>query len=58
MEFSVDEIALVVATFELKLSFSSLLSIDEVACVLDLALVPDFGSEAVLFIVDPLTIIH
>jgi len=58
MEFSIDEVTLIVRSLELESSRSSLLAINEVSGVLDLTLVPDLSTDSVLFVIDPLTIVH
>jgi len=58
VELSVNKITLIGASFELELSLSGFLSLGEVTSVLDLIVVPDLCSFALLKVVNPLTIIE
>lgn len=58
MELSVNEIAFIVSTFELKPALAGLLAFDEVASKLDLVIVPGFCTVAVLLVVLPVALIH
>jgi len=58
VELTVNEIALVNISIELKFSFTSLLAIHEVTGILDLIVLPLLGTLAVVHVIEPLTVIH
>ena len=58
VELTVNEITLVNIAIEFKFTFTSLLAIHEVAGILDLIVLPLFGTFAVIHVVEPLAVIH
>jgi len=58
MELTIDEIALVIASFELEPALTSLLALYKVAGKLDFVVVPGLSAEAMLLIILPLSLVH
>ena len=58
MELAINEIPLVVAAFKLESTIARLCAVHELACVLDLIIVPRFRAIAVLLVIEPLTLVH
>ena len=57
MELSIEEVTVVCAALKLEATLASLLAFNEVAIVLDLVVLPELNTFAVLQIVNPLAII-
>jgi hypothetical protein len=58
VELSVNEIALINITIELKFTLASLLAVYEVAGILDLIVLPLLGTLTVIHVIEPLAIVH
>ena len=58
MKLSVDEIALIVAAFELKASMTALLAIHELSNIFDLIVTPALSAVPMLLVVNPFALVH
>jgi hypothetical protein len=58
LKLSVGEITLIVIAIEFESTFSSFFTLDELSFVLDGAIVPGFGTHAMVDVVEPLTLVH
>ena len=58
LELAIDEITLVVASFEFEAAVALLLAVDEHASVFNFVVAPGLSPVAVLLVVHPLALIH
>jgi len=58
VELTIDEVAIVVASFEFEAAVARLLAVDEHASVLDFIIAPGFTPVAMLLVVHPLALVH